>query len=100
MTCEYYDLDDYRTEEKPDDFDSFEVGGADMDIYDFDHNLDNLLDELEAEILKAGRDVEEALLNGDSRARIERLEDELVLLTLNYNQQERSADEPDSSLRY
>lgn len=100
MKCEYYDLDDYRTEEKPDDFDSFEVGGADMDIYDFDHNLDNLLDELEAEILKAGRDVEEALLNGDSRARIERLEDELVLLTLNYNQQERSADEPDSSLRY
>lgn len=89
MKCEYYDLDDYRTVEKPDDFDSFEVGGADMDIYDFDHSLDNILDELEAEILKAGKEVEEALINGESRARIERLEDELVLLTLNYNQYER-----------
>tara|TARA_R110002096_G_scaffold231178_1_gene420900 strand:+ start:1455 stop:1724 length:270 start_codon:yes stop_codon:yes gene_type:complete len=89
MKCEYYDLDDYRTVEKPDNFDLFEVGGSDMDIYDFDHSLDNILDELEAEILKAGKEVEEALLNGESRARIERLEDELVLLTLNYNQYER-----------
>jgi uncharacterized Zn finger protein len=77
-----YDDDDYSNHDYTEDFDTFEVGSEDMDIFDFDSSLDDLLIALEADIADATLSIAMALQKGEDRDRIDRLEDELALLEM------------------
>jgi len=79
-----YDDDDYTVNEHTDRDDWFELDSEDMDIYDFDDRFDTYLAEVEAEIEEVRYKISKALIEGEDDAIIERLEDELSLLMLDY----------------
>lgn len=85
----YYDDDDFTLDVVERDFDRFDLGEEDMDVYDFDSKLDDILAELEAEIAACETSLELALREGYNRDNIERLEDELSLLLMSYSKYER-----------
>ena len=79
-----YDDDDYTVDDHTDRDDWFDLDSEDMDIYDFDDRFDTHLAEVEAEIEEVRYKIAKALLGGEDDAILERLEDELALLMMDY----------------
>lgn len=85
MGKQYYDDDDFDMSDVGSDFDSFDIGAEDMDIFDFDDAVDANLIALDAEIESVLNQLAVALRSGADSDTIDRLNDELEVLELNYN---------------
>jgi len=77
-----YDDDDYSTE-KHLGFSDFTVDEDENDMYDFDTN--DMRDQLEYEMSVLESFIVQAAIDGADANTIERMEDELELLTLDYH---------------
>ena len=85
MASHGYDDDDFDMSAVGSDFDSFDIGAEDMDIFDFDDAVDANLIALDAEIESVLSQLTAALRSGADSDTIDRLNDELEVLELNYN---------------
>ena len=82
--CNDYDDDDFELETPTIESDWIELGSSEMDIYDFDDKLEIYLSEIDTQIKKTQDELVQALTNQEDPDRIERLEDELSLLIIDY----------------
>lgn len=82
--CNNYDDDDFELDTPTIESDWIELGSSEMDIYDFDDKLEIYLSELDTQIKKTQDELVQALTNQEDPDRIERLEDELSLLIIDY----------------
>ena len=85
----YYDDDDFEITDNTEQHDWLELDSEEMDIYDFDDKLDTYLSELDDEIQEVRYNIAKGLLNGEDDDTIERLEDELALLMMDYTRHGR-----------
>lgn len=79
----HYDLDDYDTFENPDDYCNFDVDEDELDLYDYE--VQAKVDQLEFEVAMLEQHIIQAAIDGGSSDYIDRLEDELELLTMDYH---------------
>lgn len=79
----HYDLDDYDTFENHDDYSSFDLDEDELDMYDYE--VQDKVDQLEFEVALLEQQIIQAATDGCSSDYIDRLEDELELLTLDYH---------------
>jgi hypothetical protein len=82
--CNDYDDDDFELDTPTIESDWIELGSSEMDIYDFDDKLEIYLSEIDTQIKKTQDELVQALTNQEDPDRIERLEDELSLLIIDY----------------
>jgi hypothetical protein len=82
--CNDYDDDDFELDTPTIESDWIELGSSEMDIYDFDDKLEIYLSEIDTQIKKTQDELVQALTNKEDPDRIERLEDELSLLIIDY----------------
>jgi len=82
--CNDYDDDDFELNTPTIESDWIELGSSEMDIYDFDDKLEIYLSEIDTQIKKTQDELVQALTNKEDPDRIERLEDELSLLIIDY----------------
>lgn len=79
-----YDDDDYILDDQADGDDWFDLDSEDMDIYDFDDRFDTYLAGVEADIEEVRYKIAKSLMEDEDDAILERLEDELALLMMDY----------------
>lgn len=79
-----YDDDDYILDDHADGDDWFDLDSEDMDIYDFDDRFDTYLAGVEADIEEVRYKIAKSLMEDEDDAILERLEDELALLMMDY----------------
>ena len=85
--CNDYDDDDFELDTPTIESDWIELGSSEMDIYDFDDKLEIYLSEIDTQIKKTQDELVQALTNKEDPDRIERLEDELSLLIIDYQRE-------------
>ena len=78
-----YDIDDYDLTHLQDSFAYFELDEEEEDMHTYDNN--DKRDQLEYEMKKKKRYIVQTAVDGADPDTIERLEDELELLTLDYH---------------
>ena len=78
-----YDVDDYDLTRVQDTFADFDLDEEEYDMYDFDNN--DKRDQLEYEMSVLESFIVQAAVDGADADTIERMEDELELLTLDYH---------------
>ena len=78
-----YDVDDYDLTRVQDTFADFDLDDEEDDMYDFDNN--DKRDQLEYEMSVLESFIVQAAVDGADADTIERMEDELELLTLDYH---------------
>lgn len=78
-----YDIDDYDLTHLQDEYAIFDLDEEEDDMYTFDNN--DKRDQLEYEMSRLETFIVKAAVDGADADTIERLEDELELLTLDYH---------------
>jgi hypothetical protein len=78
-----YDIDDFDLARVQCTFTDFDLDEEEDDMYDFDNN--DKRDQLEYEMSLLGSFIVQAAADGEDAQYIERLEDELEILTLDYH---------------